>query len=580
MKTMKLSVLFGFGILAALVLFGCVNPSAPDSFPVEERGVDAANTNTLEDAEDITFTIRVGKNGSSRSVAGLTRDRLKAGTGVRNLIQIVVAERGTGKIYGYYEVTQSGELEIDSLPLGKTYEFLLLYGYKPVTGNVAPTLLNAGLKEVPIVSTEPVDVEITLYPIVVHTRFVGTGGNSDKEVNPGKNADGTPQTVYLLGNSYKVEWTLRRAPAASNGLATLIMAQNTIGTAPVSPDSGSNTLAYFDNNQSNQATATLSIPGTVINIGNYSLPSSSPVVTTNTITSPGLSYAGGTSGIAYFNLEYVPFNLTKASDWVIAFTGEDVGIENFPDSVPKWIIRNGVNDQAPNENTKFATFPANGNANGGVKFIITEDTDGDNLPDAWEEEYAGNLDDLNETDDYDNDGLSDMEEYELGTDPTNDDTDGDGYKDGQEVANGYDPLNPKDPDPNNDDLDNDGLTNEEEDNAGTDPLNPDSDGDGLNDGYEVNTSYTDPLDPDSDNDGFTDGWELDPQNWANKTDGPYDPLDDQYPAPNGDWDGDGCMNSWEAEEGYDPADPTSRPPMGGGTGGGGPIIGPPDDSDD
>jgi|GEM_PF-3489072 len=42
--------------------------------------------------------------------------------------------------------------------------------------------------------------------------------------------------------------------------------------------------------------------------------------------------------------------------------------------------------------------------------------------------------------DTDKDGLIDMEEKKLGTDPNKADTDGDGFLDGQEVKNGYDPL--------------------------------------------------------------------------------------------------------------------------------------------
>lgn len=44
--------------------------------------------------------------------------------------------------------------------------------------------------------------------------------------------------------------------------------------------------------------------------------------------------------------------------------------------------------------------------------------------------------------DQDQDGLTDLEELALGTDPTNPDTDGDGYSDGVEVKSGYDPLVP------------------------------------------------------------------------------------------------------------------------------------------
>jgi len=42
--------------------------------------------------------------------------------------------------------------------------------------------------------------------------------------------------------------------------------------------------------------------------------------------------------------------------------------------------------------------------------------------------------------DSDNDGLSDDQELNYGTNPLNPDSDGDGYLDGQEVANGYNPL--------------------------------------------------------------------------------------------------------------------------------------------
>jgi hypothetical protein len=42
--------------------------------------------------------------------------------------------------------------------------------------------------------------------------------------------------------------------------------------------------------------------------------------------------------------------------------------------------------------------------------------------------------------DSDNDGLTNAEEKQYGTDPQNPDTDGDGYKDGEEVKNGYNPL--------------------------------------------------------------------------------------------------------------------------------------------
>ncbi len=126
------------------------------------------------------------------------------------------------------------------------------------------------------------------------------------------------------------------------------------------------------------------------------------------------------------------------------------------------------------------------------------DTDGDGLPDWWEEKYNStiNLLDPNNPDtdgdgvldgdeDGDSDGLTNIEEYQLGTDPNNPDTDGDGLPDGWEKQYGLSPTS-RDTDgdgtPDGDeDMDGDGLTNQEEYNLGTDPTNSDTDGDGVPD---------------------------------------------------------------------------------------------------
>ncbi|HKS37006.1 MAG TPA: Ig-like domain-containing protein, partial [Verrucomicrobiae bacterium] len=72
------------------------------------------------------------------------------------------------------------------------------------------------------------------------------------------------------------------------------------------------------------------------------------------------------------------------------------------------------------------------------------DTDGDGMPDAFE--VTHNLDPRTNDAalDPDNDGLTNLQESQLGTDPRNPDTDGDGLSDGFEVANGTNPLNPDD----------------------------------------------------------------------------------------------------------------------------------------
>ena len=107
----------------------------------------------------------------------------------------------------------------------------------------------------------------------------------------------------------------------------------------------------------------------------------------------------------------------------------------------------------------------------------TEETD-DSIPES--DPYA----------DSDNDGITDVNEANYGTDPDNPDTDGDGIVDGEEVYFGTDPLNP--------DTDGDGLDDGDENQMATDPLNPDSDNDGVLDGEEVQDG-TDPLNPDAQN---------------------------------------------------------------------------------
>ncbi|MBB5353607.1 hypothetical protein HNR46_003868 [Haloferula luteola] len=73
------------------------------------------------------------------------------------------------------------------------------------------------------------------------------------------------------------------------------------------------------------------------------------------------------------------------------------------------------------------------------------DTDEDGMADDWEDAYG--LDSLSNADaalDADEDGLTNLEEFQLGTDPTVADSDGDGVSDGDEVIAGTDPLDAED----------------------------------------------------------------------------------------------------------------------------------------
>lgn len=114
------------------------------------------------------------------------------------------------------------------------------------------------------------------------------------------------------------------------------------------------------------------------------------------------------------------------------------------------------------------------------------DTDGDGLPDDVEKSIGSNENNV----DTDDDGLDDyFELLVLGTSPVDVDTDKNGVSD-------YD-----------EDADNDGLTNGEEYELGTFVWERDTDDDNLCDGDEVKVYNTDPFDEDTDKDGVLDGEE-------------------------------------------------------------------------
>jgi len=120
--------------------------------------------------------------------------------------------------------------------------------------------------------------------------------------------------------------------------------------------------------------------------------------------------------------------------------------------------------------------------------VVLLDSDGDDLPDLWEDEQFGNGDGTatveelalqSGTDDADSDGLDNKGELDNETDPNDNDSDDDTLLDGNEVNN-----------------------------LGTDPNAADTDGDTLSDDDEVNNLGTDPKSLDSDGDGFRD--DIDP----------------------------------------------------------------------
>lgn len=137
---------------------------------------------------------------------------------------------------------------------------------------------------------------------------------------------------------------------------------------------------------------------------------------------------------------------------------------------------------------------------------VDNDTDNDLMIDGYEFLYRNNPG-LNASDssdaliDYDQDGLTNLEESYLWTHPNKTDTDSDRLMDLEELTLGSDPTKW--------DTDFDGLNDYTElIILGTNVTNPDTDADGLNDYLEVIVYYSDPLVIDTDKDTITDGDEV------------------------------------------------------------------------
>jgi len=194
-----------------------------------------------------------------------------------------------------------------------------------------------------------------------------------------------------------------------------------------------------------------------------------------------------------------------------------------------WALYEGEWVKPAGATTIFVEFVSLGSGGTGnflddiVVNAVSLDTDADGEPDFLDA-------------DSDNDGIDDSVELTV-------DADSDGIPDFQDPdSTGAAAL----------DNDADGLTNQEELAAGTDPENPDTDGDGLNDGSEVDIYGTDPLftDLDADDDGIPDsvegGGDQDDDGIANflDLDSDNDGITDTVEAGGVDANGDGIVDGF------------------------------------
>jgi hypothetical protein len=366
MKFVKLEILFTVGILAVLLAVGCAQPTVSFLGEADMAGKEAG----LDESFTVTFTIN--GDDEARSVAGPDANRIYVfgADGIRNYAQLIVLDQSsttTPKTVAAFaeqrKVTadnENFELSIGNLAPSKTYSFLLLMGNWERTdngvGNYAynetkkPTLLAAGITTQELAQPGETTVSITMWPIVVNTRFKQVTQTTTEIVEPKVDA-GVPRPAYLTPGEWKVEWAIQRSIAGTNGFEkALIPAQVKAGTGGSAELVVKSKEIYFPGDSKIQET------GAISNILIDDIPSGET--------------QNGDSDSVYFNLEYVPFNLTDLSYW----EGKTSSFLDPTKDTPAWIIRNGLNDLAQDGNTNFNSSigytGASKNGNGAVRYVV------------------------------------------------------------------------------------------------------------------------------------------------------------------------------------------------------------------
>jgi RNA polymerase sigma factor (sigma-70 family) len=161
--------------------------------------------------------------------------------------------------------------------------------------------------------------------------------------------------------------------------------------------------------------------------------------------------------------------------------------------------------------------------------LAHHDEDNDGLPDSYETDHGLDPSRHDSADDADADGLTNLQEFQRGTNPKLADSDADGLPDAVETGTGR------------------WVSSQD---TGTQPLIADTDQDGLPDGAESHSGYfitisntgTHPLERDTDKDGFPDRVEINSQ--SDPLDSSSSPISSALPVLAAYWDFDSPTEPW------------------------------------
>jgi len=296
---------------------------------------------------------------------------------------------------------------------------------------------------------------------------ISAGGNWETGYSLALLSDGT---VQGWGNNWYGQCT--GAELFTNVIAISAGAYHSLALLP------DGTVRAWGANSSDQCT----VPSNLTNVVAISAGGFHSLAMLSDGTVRGWGYNGDGQCVAPSNLVDViaisagaEHSLALLSDGTIKVWGNNLKSQSF---VPENIMNVAAISTGGDHNIVLINLTLN---------PLSSDTDSDGLPDRWEVENG--LDPSDSTGDNgaygdpDKDSLTNLEELQVGTNPTNFDTDGDMLSDSWELKYGLNPLVF-----NNvltEDTDGDGLFLLDEYRYVTNPTNRDTDADGVWDGDEV-----------------------------------------------------------------------------------------------
>ncbi len=150
----------------------------------------------------------------------------------------------------------------------------------------------------------------------------------------------------------------------------------------------------------------------------------------------GVPITGGSPGPGSQVLAQSPYDAGIESGWQLHYKLKQDGgwpVTNSPVNAGSRWAPDPLEGPHPYSTSVYAERDV-GRIDIGFHFTFYDNIDGDNLPDAWETHFFGNLDQGDNSIFGDSDNLTALQEFWHGSSPKAPDSDGDGYADDQEVG--------------------------------------------------------------------------------------------------------------------------------------------------